>query len=192
MRSRNFSRMKRKYSHKEQLPCWLTYTSEETHRDHSTTICIARRCIRERLKERDRDIALRSKIKSSGSAISRSIRFFWSRKEEYVGILCARSFHEHAGGCSAENASLDPRLENAEMMRTGYAIEYDAIVPTQLVAIAWKRKLSKICSRLGKSMELPVMKKQPAKELWPESMQRGKCREKSRSSSNVRKAILAC
>ncbi|GAA3318169.1 hypothetical protein GCM10020331_019860 [Ectobacillus funiculus] len=25
-----------------------------------------------------------------------------------------------------------PGLENVEMMRTGYAIEYDAIVPTQL------------------------------------------------------------
>jgi len=37
-----------------------------------------------------------------------------------------------------------PGLENAEMMRPGYAIEYDSIDPTNLIA-RWKRKRLRDC-----------------------------------------------
>ena len=40
--------------------------------------------------------------------------------------------NKYARGCTIENASLVPGLQEARMMRPGYAIEYDALVPTQL------------------------------------------------------------
>ena len=50
-----------------------------------------------------------------------------------------------------------PGLEKADMMRAGYAIEYDAIVPTQL----WPTLETKMIKNLytDKSMVLQVMKK---------------------------------
>ena len=37
-----------------------------------------------------------------------------------------------------------PGLENAEMMRAGYAIEYDAMVPTQLMANTETKKIKNL------------------------------------------------
>ena len=58
-----------------------------------------------------------------------------------------------------------PGLEKADMMRAGYAIEYDAIVPTQL-----ETKL-KIYILQVKSMVHQVTKKQLDKVSWQVLMQ---------------------
>lgn len=63
-----------------------------------------------------------------------------------------------------------PGLENVQMMRAGYAIEYDAIVPTQLWPTLETKK-SQTCLLQAKLTEHPVMKKPQDKELWQESMQ---------------------
>ena len=58
-----------------------------------------------------------------------------------------------------------PGLEKADMMRAGYAIEYDAIVPTQLWPTL-ETKMIKTYTLQGKLMVHLVMKKQQAKALW--------------------------
>ena len=63
-----------------------------------------------------------------------------------------------------------PGLENVQMMRAGYAIEYDAVEPSQLMANIRNEKRLKIFIQLDKSMEHQVMKKQQVKESWQVSM----------------------
>ncbi len=83
-----------------------------------------------------------------------------------------------------------PGLEKVEMMRTGYAIEYDAVVPTQLWP-SLETKLVRAYSRLGKLMEHLDMKKLRVKVLWLGLMLLVKCKGKNRLLLIVRKAILA-
>ena len=63
-----------------------------------------------------------------------------------------------------------PGFENAEMMRAGYAIEYDAIVPTQLMANIETKKIKNLYTA-GQINGTSAMKKLQVKELWPELMQ---------------------
>lgn len=65
------------------------------------------------------------------------------------------------------------------MMRAGYAIEYDAIVPTQLWPTLETKK-SQTFTLQVKLTELPVMKKLRDKGLWRESMQDEKRLEKKK------------
>ena len=58
-----------------------------------------------------------------------------------------------------------PGLEKADMMRAGYAIEYDAIVPTQLWPTL-ETKAIKTCILQVRLMEHQDMKKQRDKESW--------------------------
>ena len=59
-------------------------------------------------------------------------------------------------------------LEKAEMMRTGYAIEYDMVLPHQLRATLETKKIS--VSLLGKPMERLAMRRPLVKELLQGSM----------------------
>ena len=63
-----------------------------------------------------------------------------------------------------------PGLEKADMMRVGYAIEYDAIVPTQLWPTL-ETKAIKIYILQVKSMVHQVTKKQLDKVSWQVLMQ---------------------
>ncbi|TDL32058.1 tRNA uridine-5-carboxymethylaminomethyl(34) synthesis enzyme MnmG [Jeotgalibacillus sp. S-D1] len=116
----------------DQLPCWLTYTNEETH-----TI------IDENLH---RSAMYSGMIKGTGprycpSIEDKVVRFNdkprhqiflepegRNTKEVYVQGL-STSLPEDVQQKLLESI---PGLEKAQMMRAGYAIEYDAIVPTQL------------------------------------------------------------
>ena len=58
-----------------------------------------------------------------------------------------------------------PGLENVEMMRTGYAIEYDAIVPTQLWPTLETKKI-KIYIQQDKLMELRLRRGRTGAYGW--------------------------
>jgi tRNA uridine 5-carboxymethylaminomethyl modification enzyme len=116
----------------DQLPCWLTYTTPKTHEIINENLHLSP--------------MYSGMIKGKGPSYCPSIedkivRFAdksrhqiflepegRNTKEYYVQGL-STSLPEHVQRRLIESV---PGLEKAEMMRAGYAIEYDAIIPTQL------------------------------------------------------------
>jgi tRNA uridine 5-carboxymethylaminomethyl modification enzyme len=115
-----------------QLPCWLTYTSEETHQILNDNL--------------HRAPMFSGLIEGTGARYCPSIedkivRFAdKSRHQIFLEPEGRNTKEYYVQGLSSsmpEEVQLRvlrtvPGLEKAEMMRTGYAIEYDAVVPTQL------------------------------------------------------------
>jgi tRNA uridine 5-carboxymethylaminomethyl modification enzyme len=116
----------------DQLPCWLTYTSEETHKIINDNL--------------HRAPMFSGAIEGTGprycpSIEDKIVRFADKPKHQIFLEPEGRSTKEYyVQGLSTsmpEDVQLSilrsiPGLEKVEMMRTGYAIEYDAVVPTQL------------------------------------------------------------
>ena len=116
----------------EQMPCWLTYTSPETHQ-----------IIQDNLH---RAPMYSGQIKGIGTRYCPSIedkivRFSDKPRHQIFlepeGRFTAEYYVQGLSTSMPEEVQLDilhsvPGLENARMMRTGYAIEYDVIVPDQL------------------------------------------------------------
>ncbi|WP_100616995.1 tRNA uridine-5-carboxymethylaminomethyl(34) synthesis enzyme MnmG [Bacillus cereus] len=116
----------------DQIPCWLTYTSTETHR-----------LIDENLH---RSAMYSGMIKGTGprycpSIEDKVVRFNDKPRHQIFlepeGHNTQEVYVQGLSTSLPEDVQRDmlrtiPGLENVEMMRTGYAIEYDAIVPTQL------------------------------------------------------------
>ncbi|MBA2874336.1 tRNA uridine-5-carboxymethylaminomethyl(34) synthesis enzyme MnmG [Thermaerobacillus caldiproteolyticus] len=116
----------------DQLPCWLTYTTEETHRIIDENLHLSP--------------MYSGMIKGTGprycpSIEDKIVRFHdkprhqiflepegRNTEEVYVQGL-STSLPEHI---QRQILATIPGLEKAQLMRAGYAIEYDAIVPTQL------------------------------------------------------------
>ena len=117
---------------REQVSCWLTYTSSETHD-----------IIRENI---DRSPMYNGLIEGVGPrycpSIEDKVMRFPDRDRHQLFIEPEGEDTEemYVGGMSSslpEDVQLKmlrsvPGLENAEIMRTAYAIEYDSINPTQL------------------------------------------------------------
>ena len=116
----------------DQLPCWLTYTSQQTHEIIEANLHLSP--------------MYSGMIKGTGprycpSIEDKVVRFNDKPRHQIFLEPEGRNTHEvYVQGLSTSLpehvqkrliASV-PGLENAEMMRAGYAIEYDAIVPTQL------------------------------------------------------------
>lgn len=116
----------------EQIPCWLTYTSEETHQ-----------IIDENLH---RSPMYSGMIKGTGprycpSIEDKVVRFHDKPRHQIFLEPEGKDTEEvYVQGLSTSLpedvqrkmlASI-PGLEKAEIMRAGYAIEYDAVIPTQL------------------------------------------------------------
>ncbi len=116
----------------DQIPCWLTYTSTETHQ-----------IIDENLH---RSPMYSGMIKGTGprycpSIEDKIVRF--NDKPRHQIFLEPEGRHTQEVYVQGLSTSLPediqrkmlasiPGLENVQMMRAGYAIEYDSIVPTQL------------------------------------------------------------
>lgn len=116
----------------DQMPCWLTYTNERTHQIIDENLHLSP--------------MYSGMIKGTGprycpSIEDKVVRFNdkprhqiflepegRNTREVYVQGL-STSLPEHVQRKLLESI---PGLEKAEMMRAGYAIEYDAMVPTQL------------------------------------------------------------
>ncbi|MGF9911614.1 tRNA uridine-5-carboxymethylaminomethyl(34) synthesis enzyme MnmG [Paenibacillus ehimensis] len=115
-----------------QLPCWLTYTSEETHQIINDNL--------------HRAPMFSGAIEGTGprycpSIEDKIVRFSDKPKHQIFLEPEGRNTKEYyVQGLSTsmpEDVQLQilrsiPGLEKVEMMRTGYAIEYDAVIPTQL------------------------------------------------------------
>lgn len=120
------------YSDNEQLPCWLTYTSEETHRIINDNL--------------HRAPMFSGAIEGTGprycpSIEDKIVRFADKPKHQIFlepeGKHTSEYYVQGLSTSMPEDVQLSilrsiPGLEKVEMMRTGYAIEYDAVVPTQL------------------------------------------------------------
>ncbi|WP_240376318.1 tRNA uridine-5-carboxymethylaminomethyl(34) synthesis enzyme MnmG [Bacillus piscicola] len=116
----------------DQLPCWLTYTSPETHQIINDNL--------------SRSPMYSGMIQGNGprycpSVEDKIVRFHDKPKHQIFLEPEGRNTSEvYVQGLSTsmpEDVQFEmiksvPGLENAQMMRPGHAIEYDAIVPTQL------------------------------------------------------------
>lgn len=121
-----------KESNVEQIPCWLTYTSAETHQIINDNL--------------HRAPMFSGAIEGTGprycpSIEDKIVRFADKPKHQiFLEPEGRNTLEYYVQGFSTsmpEDVQLDmlrsvPGLENAQMMRNGYAIEYDAVVPTQL------------------------------------------------------------
>ncbi|AHV99727.1 tRNA uridine-5-carboxymethylaminomethyl(34) synthesis enzyme MnmG [Paenibacillus sabinae] len=121
-----------KSSENEQLPCWLTYTSEETHSIINSNL--------------HRAPMFTGIIEGTGprycpSIEDKVVRFSDKPKHQIFlepeGQNTAEYYVQGLSTSLPEDVQLSilrsiPGLEKVEMMRNGYAIEYDAMVPTQL------------------------------------------------------------
>lgn len=116
----------------EQIPCWLTYTSEKTHEIINSNL--------------HRAPMFSGKIEGTGprycpSIEDKIVRFADKPKHQIFlepeGRYTSEYYVQGLSTSMPEDVQLSilrsvPGLEKVEMMRTGYAIEYDAVVPTQL------------------------------------------------------------
>lgn len=116
----------------DQIPCWLTYTGEGTHQLINGNL--------------DRSPMYSGMIEGTGprycpSIEDKVVRFNDKPRHQIFLEPEGRNTDEvYVQGLSTslpEDVQKDmlrtiPGLEKAQMMRAGYAIEYDAIVPTQL------------------------------------------------------------
>jgi tRNA uridine 5-carboxymethylaminomethyl modification enzyme len=119
--------------HVEQMPCWVTHTTERTHA-----------IIRANL---DRSPLYAGRIKGTGPRYCPSIEdkvVKFSNKASHQLFLEPEGRHTNEYYVNGISTSLPydvqheflhsiPALERAEIMRPGYAVEYDYFPPTQLL-----------------------------------------------------------
>lgn len=128
--------------HVEQIPCWITYTNESTHD-----------IIRQNL---DKSPMYSGKIEGVGprycpSIEDKVVRF--AEKDRHQLFLEPEGRHTHEVYVNGISTSLPyevqhaflrtvPGLENAQMIRPGYAVEYDFCPPTQLFPTCETKRIS--------------------------------------------------
>ena len=156
-------RTKRVAHHDKQVPCYIAFTTPETHR-----------IIRENVH---RSPMYSGQIQSIGPRYCPSIEdkiVKFPDKEMHQLFLEPEGLNTHEIYVNGMSTSLPievqlaiiksiPGLENAEMLRPGYAIEYDSIDPTELSA-RWRRRRSSGSISPGRSTAPAATKKPRARD----------------------------
>jgi len=133
-----------KMLHVEQIPCWITWTNPTTHEIIANNL--------------DKSPMYSGKIESSGPRYCPSIEdkvVKFAEKERHQVFLEPEGRHTHEFYINGVSTSLPYEvqldflhsiegLENAEIIRPGYAVEYDYCPPTQLYSTLETKKIENL------------------------------------------------
>ncbi len=128
--------------HVEQMPCWITYTNERTHDVINANL--------------DKSPMYSGKIEGVGprycpSIEDKVVRFAEKSRHQVFLEPEGRQTHEYYINGVSTSLPFEVQydfirsiegLENAEIIRPGYAVEYDYCVPTQLFPTLETKKIS--------------------------------------------------
>jgi tRNA uridine 5-carboxymethylaminomethyl modification enzyme len=152
----------------EQDLCYLIYTQPETHS-----------IIMEHIKDSALFLGLgdRSRSRYCPCIEDKIVRFadksrhqmFLEPESRYTVSMYLQGSPPRCRSSQEKMVRSLPGLEKAVFLKYAYAIEYDALVPTQFYPTLELKRLAGFITEPGKSSELRVTRKRPVSAYWPAS-----------------------